>query len=428
MFNYYLTLSLRSLKRSPLLYGLVIITLAIGVGSLSANLALYQSMAADPLPAKSDRVYHVSMSTWPESETHHKMPFFVSRYREAEMVLSSSIPTYTVAHYQTRVYVRDFASQSLKRYAAPTRATSADFFALTDAPFAWGSGFKANTGNEVVLGAKLNQQLYAGKNSVGETIEIEGKPYTVVGVLKPWTLRPRFYQVEQGNGFKPTEQLFVPLETAIDNNWTVNGRSSSTGGAGTLAESRSQNRFYLMLWVQLDSAEQKLAFQQHLDNYSHNLKAAGEHPLPVENQLNDIPTWMNKHKVVDKRLLAFALATSLFLLVCMFNASSLLLAKYHGERFEMGLRRALGASRNQLMQQGLVEAIMVGTMSGLLALALSWVFLQISVELIPKLRPIAQLDPQILAQGFVIALLTALMSTGYPLWRANQSSISTEMK
>ena len=429
MLKYYLTLSFRSLKRAPMLYGLVIITLAIGVGLLSANLALYQSMAADPLPSKSDRVFHVSMNTWPQDSTVHMQPFYVSRYREADMLLNSDIPTYAVVHYQSWLYARDFSSSSLTRYGANVRATTPDFFALTEAPFAWGEGFKAATGNEVVIGDELNQKIFGGGNSVGKTIEVQGKPYLVVGVLKPWVLRPKFYQLEYpGSAFYPTEDLFVPLETAIDNNWGISGQTSTTGNVGELSETRTQDRYFLKLLVQLDTAEQKADLQQYLDNYSHSLKSAGEHPLEVINHLDDIPTYIKKFKVVDERLLAFLAATTLFLLVCIFNASSLLLAKYHGDRFEMGLRRALGASREHLFHQGLIEALFVGVSAGIIALGLSWVFLKFSIELVPTLRSASHLAPGSLLQGFIIALMTALISTVYPLWRANQESISTEMK
>ncbi|WP_225917985.1 ABC transporter permease [Neiella holothuriorum] len=428
MWHYYLMLSLRSLKRSPTLYSMVILTLAIGVGALASNMALYQSMAADPIPEKSDRLFHVSLNSWPDEDSPHQQPLFVTRYRDAQQVLSSGIPTKVVAHYQTRVYTKSLDAKSLTRFAADTRATTPDFFALTNAPFAYGRSLSSAEGNEVVLGSDLNDKIFGGSNSVGKAVEIEGKPYTVVGVLKPWTLRPRFYHMEQDSAFRPTDDLFVPLETAIDNNWGVNGRSSSVDYSGDMASSRPHNRFYLSLWAQLDSAAQQDSFQQYLDNYSQQLKDAGEHPLAINNELKNVHEWADKLKVVDQRLLAFSIATMLFLIVCVFNASSLLLAKYHDDKSEMGLRRALGASRNQLFRQGFVEAMLVGSIAGSLALLLSWLFLACSVVLLPNLKAIAQLEPAVLGQGFAIALLTALLSTGYPLWRANRASISAEMK
>ena len=428
MWTYYLGLSLRSLRRTPSLYALVIITLAIGVGALCSNLALFQAMSADPIPGKSDKLFHVSLNTWPEDDTPHEQPHFASRYLDAQKVLESDIPTYATAHYQTRVYTKRMNAKTLQRYSSRVRATTPSFFALTDAPFMWGRGFMSAEGTEVVIGHELNTKLFGGKNSVGEHIEIDGKPYSVVGVLKPWHLRPRFYHMEQNSAFHPTSDLFVPLETAIDSNWGVWGHSSSVNAPGELSESRPLNKYYLSLWVELNSEAQKKAFAQYLDDYTQSLKDNGNHPLAINNQLHDIKSWAKKQKVVDERLLAFSIATALFLLVCIFNASSLLLAKFHSEKSEMGLRRALGASRSNLFRQGVIEASIVGVIGGIAALFLSWLFLQISVQLIPDLKPVAHLDFAVLTQGFCIAIATAWLSTAYPLWQANRASISAEMK
>ncbi len=58
--------------------------------------------------------------------------------------------------------------------------------------------------------------------------------------------------------------------------------------------------------------------QQYLDNYSQHRKAQGEYLRANENRLLDVNEWLTHQKVVDERMLAFALASSLFLAVCIF--------------------------------------------------------------------------------------------------------------
>src|SRR3546814_14363576 len=82
--------------------------------------------------------------------------------------------------------------------------------------------------------------------------------------------------------------------------------------------------------------------------------------------------WLDYNKVVpsDVRLqvwLAFG-----FLLVCLLNTVGLLLAKFLRRSGEVGVRRALGASRREIFMQCLVEAGAVGMAGGIVGLALAW--------------------------------------------------------
>lgn len=431
MWHYYFGLSLRSLKRTPLLIILVIVTLAVGVGALSANLTLLQTMAADPLPHKSDRVLHISMNTWPNTDTH-RQPFHVLRYRDAQAIWESGHAEHVAVGFKSGVYVNNVGGALQDRQAASVRVTTPGFFAISETPFAFGQAFESTEGYNIVIGHELNQKLFNGQNSVGKALEIEGKSYTIVGVLKPWLMRPKFYQIDHYHGpFGDTEDLFVPLETAIDNNWQVHGWMSSIdyeGDVTKLSTTRPHNVFYLSAWVQVASEAKRDALQTSLDNYSQNLKDGGEHPNDIMNHLDDISAYATKNKVVDKRVIAFSWASALFLLVCIFNASSLLLAKYHGDTGEINLRSALGANRGHIFRQGLIDALLVGLLSAVLALILSWLFLQLSLELIPALREFVTLAPSSIIQAIVIAVVTALFATGYPLWRASQSTITNALK
>ena len=427
MLNYYLKLSWHNFKRARVLYILVTLTLAIGVGLLCANLALVNTMASDPLPQKSDKVFHISMNTWPEDDPYEQ-PFHLTRYRDGRHITESQIPTHTAVFYETSSYTRATDSKSIERFQSTIRATTPGFFALTDAPFAYGAGFTKDTGFEVVIGHELNLKLFDGKDSVGKSIELSGKSLQVVGVLQPWFLRPLFYHASEGRAFNATDDIFMPLETAIDMNLSVSGRSSATERVDGTADSRQKQSFYLHAWVQLDTPEQQQAFQAYLDNYGQSLKENGEHPNEVINHLNDVNAWLTKQDVVDDKVLAFTIATALFLCVCIFNASSLLLSRFHAAKFEIGLRRAIGASKRQMFQQGLVESLTLGMVSGLLALLLSWLFLKVSVSFLPHLANIAILEPSLLMLGVLLAMFTSVASSMYPLFRANRYTISAELK
>ncbi|MBU2925784.1 ABC transporter permease [Colwellia sp. 4_MG-2023] len=427
MFNYYLKLSFRNLIRNRLFFILMISTLAVGVGVFLANIAIIKSMSSDPIPYKSDRIFNVSLNIWsldnPDAELIEVM-----RYNDAMHILKNDIATHTMVHYQSKVYTRDINAKSLTRHQAIVRATTQGFFPLTDAPFAFGGVWQQDYAKQIVIGDTFNQQVFGGGNSVGKTLEIGGKPFEIVGVLKPWNLKPVFYNAAFDQAFNSTDDIYAPIETAMDNEWAIDLRNMSTDRIHSVSDNRGKNGFFLQAFVQLDTLEQKQLMQQYLDNYSQHRKAQGEYLRANDNRLLDVNEWLTHQKVVDERMLAFALASSLFLAVCIFNASSLLLARYHSARFETGLRRAVGARMKDVFYQGVVESMLIGSCCAVLTLLFGWLFLQISMTLFPALKQTSDIDITLILMGIGIALVTSFISMLYPLIRSCRTSLSTTLK
>jgi len=427
MFSYYLKLAVYNIKRAALVNFLVVFTIAIGVGLISANLTLVNTMTNNPIAYKSDRLFHISMNTWPNEDPHEE-PLHILRYREGKQILDYQGGKNKVLFYVTASYARALEAKTLERSQAIIRATSKDFFNLTDAPFAYGNGFEHDNSREIVIGHELNMQLFDGQNSVGKKIEMEGQEFVIAGVLQPWQLRPLFYHPTEGRAFNDTEDIFLPLETAIDLDLTPHARSSSTERVRTLPESREKNIFYLQAWIEFNDPAEVSDFQTYLDGYSQSLKDAGEHPNDIINQLDNVQTWLEKQELVDDQIIALLVASILFLIVCIFNASSLLLSRFHAAKFEIGLRRAIGANKTHLLHQNLVESLLLGGLAGLLALILAWTFLQISVSFLPHLANLVIFETKVLLAAVAIAFVTAMLSALYPMYRMNRYSISAELK
>lgn len=426
MFHYYFKLSLLNIKRAPTLYGLVLLTLAIGLGAFIANIAMINTMASDPIPSKSDRLFHVSMNTWPEG-TPHTQPFAITRYADSAAILESDVPVRTSVSYQGIAYPKAAQSKSLTRYRSTLRATTGDFFDMFNAPFKYGNGFSSESANEVVLSASMNEQLFGKESSIGKSVDIQDKLYTVVGVLDRWRVRPRFYHPQSGR-FDGTEDIYMPLDVALDANIYNTVQTVSSDNYESMAETRNGSVYYLQTWVELASPADRPAMQQWLDDYTGQLRDAGQHPNDILNELHDVNEWLEHEEVVDNRILAFAIATALFLVVCLFNASSLLLARYESNQFETGLKRALGVSRKQLFAQGMVESVIVGLLAGLASMLLSWLFLQIAKQFLSDFTNIAVIEMDTVFIGLAIALITSIVCMAYPLIQAGRHSISSVLK
>ncbi|ESP94311.1 MULTISPECIES: ABC transporter permease [Pseudoalteromonas] len=427
MFTYYVQLCIRNFRRTPLFFALIMLTLSIGIGTLLANLSMLSLMSQDPIPGKSDQIFSVNMNTYAGANNTFGSMHTI-RYSDAKAIVDAGVAHRATMHYATHVYSRRADSQDLTRYSSATRATTASFFAMMGAEFAFGETWKNEHSNSIVIGHELNIKLFGGENSVGEQLELQGQIYNIVGVLKPWIMKPLFYHATEGRAFNKTDDIFVPIEVAIDNNWAVHARTLSTDDYTTLSETRQINAYYIQSFVELIDAEQQLAFQTFIDTYAQQLHEKGNHRHEVDNRLYDVNAWLEQNEVIDKDLLAFTFATGLFLLVCIFNANSLMLSRYQAGQFESNLRRAVGASRKQVFYQGVIESVILGITCALVSLVLAISLLALYRQLFEDLAPVAELPLHMVVIGFGVALTSSLLSTIYPLVQGARTPLASILK
>jgi putative ABC transport system permease protein len=107
-----------------------------------------------------------------------------------------------------------------------------------------------------------------------------------------------------------------------------------------------------------------------------------------------------------------------FLLICVVNTVGLLLAKCLRRSREIGVRRALGATRRAIFAQFMVESGMVGIAGGVLGLIFAELGL-LAVRLQPaQYANLAHLDVSMFVVTFAIALVASLIAGLLPAWRA----------
>jgi putative ABC transport system permease protein len=121
--------------------------------------------------------------------------------------------------------------------------------------------------------------------------------------------------------------------------------------------------------------------------------------------------------------LAFA-----FLAICLFNTVGLLLAKFLRRSSEIGVRRALGASRAAVFAQYLVEAGMVGLLGGLGGLLLTWVGLWLVRRRPVEYADLAYLDPAMFTLTFALAVASSLVAGALPAIRASRIPPALQLK
>lgn len=425
MFAYQLRMAAKSLKRNPVLSTLLVLGIALGIAVSTAFVTTYYMMSRNPIPQKSDKLFYVQLDAWnperPYSDEHPEEPPDQVTYRDMQAMMASDIPTHKSGMFKAQLTVHP-EKEGERPYRALVRMCFADFFPMFDVPFLYGSGWgrSADEGPEpvVVLSRETNERLFGGENSVGRKVRIEDRQFTVVGVLDKWKPMPKFYDTNNFE-FDEPEEIFMPL------NFTAPMEIDSAGNDSgwkyepieTFDDWLQSESVWLQMWVQLDDRKQKEEFQSFLDSYAMEQRKLGRFQRPLNNRLRDVMQWLEVEEVVPEEAKSMLIIGLLFLVVCSVNLIGLLLGKFLARGPEVGVRRALGASKTSIFLQHLLECELVGVAGGAVGLGLSVLTLRLINSLFPEADFGFGLDLNMVGAGILLSLVAGMIAGIYPAWR-----------
>jgi putative ABC transport system permease protein len=431
MFSYYLDLALRSFKRNVALTVLMVLAIGFGVGASMTTLTVLRMLSADPIPQASSHLYNVQLEPRKaRGDQGGEPPDQVTRF-DAETLLRAG-----KADRQAMMTGGNAAIEpqrpGLDPFFADARFTSADFFAMFRVKFiaggAWTAEDDATSGHVVVIARTLAEKLFGATDVVGKTVQLEGTPMRVVGVIDGFMPTPHFYDLTTGD-YGQEEQAFIPFSTSrelkLDRSGSMDCWSDDDDGDNTGLHA---NCVWIQYWVELDSAEKAAAYKDYLVHYSEDQKKAGRFEREPRVRLRNVMEWLDYKEVVpnDARIQTWVALG--FLLVCLINTIGLLLTKFLRRSSEIGVRRALGASKRSIFTQLLVEAGMIGVAGGLLGLALAWLGLWAVRHQPTDYAELAQLDLPMLAGTFGLAVMSSLLAGLLPAWRGCQVTPALQLK
>jgi putative ABC transport system permease protein len=433
MFGYYFDLSLRSLRRNKALTALMVLAIALGIGASMTTLTVLHVLSGDPLPGRSAQLYY------PQVDPQDLKGMYPSKEPPAQVTLIDGMNLLHAKRADHQALMTGGsvpiqpAQSTLDPFYVEARYTTADFFSMFGAPFRYGHGWNAADdeakARQVVITRKLNDKLFGDANSVGRTLRMAGTDFQIVGVLDKWRPNPHFYDLNTGS-YAYFEQVFLPLQTMMDLHLSHEGSNdcwgNGSGGVGNILPSATC--VWLQFWVQLDTPAKAAAYREFLVHYSQEQKALGRFERAPNVRLRNVMQWLDYNMVVpdDVRLqtgLAFG-----FLLVCLVNTVGLMLAKFMRRATELGVRRALGASRRALFAQLLTESGVIGLVGGIGGLLLALLGLWLVRQRPSDYAALAHLDPAMLLTTFVLAVFSTLLAGALPAWRACQVTPALQLK
>lgn len=437
MFRYYLKLGLLSIRANPALSALMVAAIAIGIGACMSIVTVRHVMSGNPIAHKNDVLYHVQLDNWNPDEPYeepNEPPEQVTYLDATALHQAGRALRQTISFKSDRVIQPD--GDNARPFQQEVRATTADFFAMFDVPFAYGSGWDAVADQTeervVVLSAEMNRRLYGGENSVGRMVTMNKEPYRVVGVLDEWRPIPTFYDLNN-NPYQGPEQIFLPFSLAISGEWGSSGNNScwKPSENGSYEAYLASECIWIQMWVELASAADRDTYLQFLNDYVEEQKSLGRFPRELNNRLSTPAEWLVNREVVDDTVNVLLSLAVLFLIVCLLNTIGLLLAKVIRRTSDISLRRALGASKSALFTQYIVEAGMIGVAGGLAGIGMTWLGLRGLENVFSEYDFIAYLvtmDWSMVFGAVLLAIVSALAAALYPTWRACSLSPASTLR
>lgn len=437
MFPYYLKLGALSIRANWALSTLMVAAIAIGIGACMTIVTVRHVMADNPIEHKNDVLFHVQLDNWNPNDPYEEPnePPEQVTYLDATALLEAGRAHRQVISFKSDRVVQP-PGEGVLPFQEEIRATTADFFAMFDVPFRYGSGWDADADRAeervVVLSAPMNEQLFGGEDSTGRMLMMNNESYRIVGVLDEWHPVPTFYDLNN-NPFDGPEQIYTPFSLAVSGEWGSSGNNScwkppeDGGYEGYLAS----ECIWIQMWVELTDEANKAAYAQFLDDYVMQQKELGRFPRALNNRLSTPAEWMLNREVVDDTVSVLLALAVLFLVVCLLNTIGLLLAKVVRRSNDISLRRALGASKAELFKQYIIEAGMIGVAGGLAGIGMTWLGLRGIENVFSGYEFISYLvtmDWEMIGLAVMLAIVSALGAALYPTWQACRVSPASTLR
>ena len=395
----------RQLIKSPGFASVAIIGLALGIGANVALFSVVNSVFLRPLAyPEPERLVRVSSTN--TAEDFIRVGFSYPRFlevQERQQVFSHLALSIGNAFTLTG---RGDAQQVLGLHASSALLPALGLHPLRGRNFA---ADEDRPGGEpvVLIGPRFWERHFNRQESaVGQTVTLDGRPHTIVGILPDAATSFPLNQFEVWIP-RPAEVPFLA--------------PSQLNGGGFFFQVVAR----LRPGVSLEQAREAM-----------NVIAAGyrqSHPTNVDaaSLIELVP--LLEDAVGQQRqnyLLLFGAVGCVLLIACA-NIANLLLAKFAARRKEIAARFALGASRSNVVVQLVTESVLIATLGGALGLALAAAALRIIVtsgaDFIPRALDI-RLDPVALAFTIVVTLITGLAIGLVPALQASAVNVHETLK
>jgi putative ABC transport system permease protein len=393
----------RTLRKSPGFALISILTLAIGIGANTAIFSVVYGVLLEPLPFKAPAQLVLLNETSPEvGKVSVSYPNFLdwrtqsNRFSELAAVHGVGFNLSGVGVSQPEVINGQAVSSNFLSLLGVRPLIGRDFEPSED---------KAGAAPVLLLSYALWQSHLSGDpNALGRTLLLDGRSYTVVGVLPANFRWPEDVKVLEPIGVWAGQNSAEATERGDRGDMLVAGRLAANS---SLPAARAE----------MEGIAARLARQ-----YPENNAGCSVLLQPLRDAF-----------VSDMRPAVLALfgAVMFVLLIACANVANLLLVRGAGRAREIALRIALGATRQRIVRQMLTESLLLALFGGAVGLFLAETAIRGMVTLIPDgmlSGAIVRLSPVVLLFATLMMLLAAVIFGVVPALRSTKPDVQLQLK
>jgi predicted permease len=370
---------LRQLRRNPGFAAVAVLTLALGIGANTAIFSVLDGVVLSPLPYREpDRLAVVALYN-----------------RNLKYATNLSYPDFLDWQRSTRSFqqIAAFASQGFDLTNPgtpehlPGNEVSSTFFSTLGVKLALGRNFSPQEDrfggmSAAIISDGLWQDRFDGNPAaLGKTITLSGVNYTIVGVL------PRGFRF----GNEPAD-VYTPLgrgDPVQRNDRTVHNILSIARLKPDVSIGQAK--------AEMDTVQERI---DELNPATE--RGLGTYIVPLKQFLvGDI----------SGTILLLLGAVGVVLLIACANVANLLLARSAARSREFAIRRALGASRGQIVRQLLSESVLLSLIGGALGLAFAQWGLKAVLAAVPRMPRIENIgwNAPVLLFAFGVSMLVGIV-------------------
>ncbi|HYH95617.1 ABC transporter permease [Hyalangium sp.] len=379
----------RLFRKSPGFTAVAMLSLALAIGANTAIFSVVNGVLLQPLPfPEPHRLFRVIRHDPGRDEAPLSAPQYAFLLRQEQ-------PFSALAAWPVTDSGFNLSGEGAPERLTGTRVTRSFFevFGLTPV---LGRGFLPEEDvpggpRVVVLGHALWQRLFQGDpDAVGRSLELNGEPYTVVGVAPP------------GFDYPGQSQLWVPLR---------------------LDRVSIEDTHYLMVAGRLRPGVDPAQVGALVTAQGEQLRASRPGAVRTQHWLDAGELQTLRVRGVRPALLMLLGAVGLVLLIACVNLANLQLARASSRERELAVRTALGARPARIAQQLLTESVLLSGAGGVVGLVLAAWGLPALLALVPEGVPLPErihIDGAVLAFTLGVSMLAGLLFGVLPAWQATR--------
>ncbi|HUB51310.1 MAG TPA: ABC transporter permease [Terracidiphilus sp.] len=387
--------SFRQLRKSAGFTVTAILTLALGIGATTAIFTVVYATLLAPMPyPEPDQLVMV----WSKIQGFHNS-IAAQDFLDwkSQNKVFSDLNAFTGNSF-------NLATKDQPEYIQG-QMTTPGMYRMMGNQFLYGRDFLPEEGvigndHEVILMNKLWKRLGSDPHIVGKTIQLNGAPYTVVGVFTPG-------QADRLDNWLVVPLAFKPDQLNHDFHWLL--------AMGRLKPGVSLKQAQ----ADMDSVTANIAKANPVSN-----KGWGSFVEPLHND------FLPKEEI--NMLWILLGAVGFVLLIACVNIANLLLAKGTTRQREIAVRGALGASRKAIFAQFITENLVLAVFGGAIGIGLGWALLRgIQAIMPPGTLPSEAdltLNLPILLFTLAVSTLAGILFGSAPAWFATRVDPAEALK